>query len=326
GRDSVERHHLVLRSAVLVVARADRRPGRRCCRQGRVRGTRRQGIHYHQPGDRALTHARLRAGHAADDHRGTHVLSHDAPPCRPLVSPTAVRLGFALQPGTRRQRRAEDDGHYRHAAVRRWHFGRNVSRAFLGGHRLSDRHGPGHAVRRLAHREDDGHENHQAETGGRVLRRDGQRDHALSGYRAGHPGVDYAYDHRRDHRRRRHPQAFRRALGCRRAHRGGGGADDSLFRVHRGAGLVDRSPRLSRRQFEGYRDRTIDRLLLLPAPPATETDRRRDREDRGEPGVHHAPGPGTAVHRGFRVCFPFSSVHAFPGRARGVPNHVLPGG
>ena len=44
--------------------------------------------------------------------------AHHAAPGRPLVPPAAVRLGRALQPGPRRQRRAEDHGHHLDAADR----------------------------------------------------------------------------------------------------------------------------------------------------------------------------------------------------------------
>jgi hypothetical protein len=61
---------------------------------------------------------------------------------------------------------------------------------------------PGHDVRRLAHRQDDGPAHHETQTGGRFLCRIGRRDHALSGVGARHSGVDHAHHHRRDRRRR----------------------------------------------------------------------------------------------------------------------------
>ena len=72
-----------------------------------------------QPRDRALASARLHARRAADDRRGMDVLRHVAAPDRSLVPAAAARLGVALQPGPRRQRRAEDDGHRRAASSSR---------------------------------------------------------------------------------------------------------------------------------------------------------------------------------------------------------------
>ena len=66
---------------------------------------------------------------------------------------------------------------------------------------LLHRHRPGHDVRRLAHRQDHGPEDHQAQAGRRLLRRDRRRADAVPGHRAGHPGVDHAHHHRRDRRR-----------------------------------------------------------------------------------------------------------------------------
>ena len=48
---------------------------------------------------------------------------------------------------------------------------------------LLRRHRAGHAVRRLAHRQDHGPAHHQAEAGGRLLRRDRRRDHAVPRHR-----------------------------------------------------------------------------------------------------------------------------------------------
>ncbi len=55
--------------------------------------------------------------------------------------------------------------------------------AGLGDLVLLHRDRPGHAVRRLAHRQDDGPEDHQAEAGRRLLRRDRRRDHAVPRHR-----------------------------------------------------------------------------------------------------------------------------------------------
>jgi hypothetical protein len=66
---------------------------------------------------------------------------------------------------------------------------------------LLHRPSPGHHVWRLAHRQDHGPENHQAQAGGRLLRRNRRRDHAVPGHRPGHSGVHHPHHHRR-HRRR----------------------------------------------------------------------------------------------------------------------------
>jgi PiT family inorganic phosphate transporter len=59
--------------------------------------------------------------------------------------------------------------------------------ARLGDLELLHRHRPGHHVRRLAHRQDHGPAHHQAQAGGRLLRRDRRRDHAVPGLGLGMP-------------------------------------------------------------------------------------------------------------------------------------------
>ncbi len=81
--------------------------------KGGVAGAGRQRFPQDQPRDRALADAGPGARHAADDRRRLGLLSDVAAPGRSLVPPAAARLGVALQPGPRRQRRAEDDGHHR---------------------------------------------------------------------------------------------------------------------------------------------------------------------------------------------------------------------
>ena len=60
---------------------------------------------------------------------------------------------------------------------------RRQAAADLGDLELLPRDRPRHDVRRLAHREDDGPEDHQAEAGRRLLRRDRRRDHAVPRHR-----------------------------------------------------------------------------------------------------------------------------------------------
>jgi hypothetical protein len=113
-----------------------------------------------------------------------------------LLSAAAYSLG------TRRQRRAENDGHHLDAVDRSRPRRNEGSAAVLGRGRVLHRDRAGYAVRRLADRQDHGSAHHQAAPGRRILCGDRRRDHTVSRHCAGHPGLDYAHDHRR-HRRRR---------------------------------------------------------------------------------------------------------------------------
>ena len=99
---------------------------------------------------------------------------------------------------------------------------------------------PRHAVRRLAHRQDDGSENHQVEAGGRLLRRNRRRHHLVHRHRAGRAGLDHAYDYRRHRRRRLRAENVGSALGSGRQYRVGVDLDDPGFGVCGGDCLVDR--------------------------------------------------------------------------------------
>ncbi len=171
----------------------------------------------------AIADARTLPRRRPDDRGVVGLPAPDAEACRSLVPPTAARLGEPLQPRPRRQRRAEDDGHHRHAAVLGGHERPGIPRAAVGGADLPGGDGARHPVRRLAHREDDGPAHHQAAACRRLLRRDGRRDHALPRHRPRHPGVDDAHDHRCHRRRRLGAQHCRGALGRRRQHRAGPG-------------------------------------------------------------------------------------------------------
>jgi hypothetical protein len=95
----------------------------------------------------------------------------------------------------------------------------------MGGVFLLRGDGPGHDVRRLAHRQDHGAAHYQVAPGRRFLRRDGRRDHPVHGHYTGHTGVYNAHDHRR-HRRRRYLQGSQQcALGRGWQHRLGLGSD-----------------------------------------------------------------------------------------------------
>ena len=93
------------------------------------------------------------------------------------------------------------------------HLGGEVPRAVLGRDHLSGRDGPGHAVRRLAHRAHHGDADHAAHPGAGFLRRDRRRDHAVSRDLARRAGLDHAHHHRRDHRGRRRAPRLRRCAG-----------------------------------------------------------------------------------------------------------------
>ena len=87
------------------------------------------------------------------------------------------------------------------------------------------RHRPGDLLRRVADRPYHGFEDHQAEAGRRLLRRDGRGDHAFR-HRAGRdPGQHHAYDHGSDRRRGRDLAPLGGALGSRAPDRVGVGAD-----------------------------------------------------------------------------------------------------
>ena len=89
-------------------------------------------------------------------------------------------------------------------------------RADLGGALRPHRHRPRHPHGRLAHREDDGLEDHPPPArrgrGGRV----GRRRHAVLHLGRRHPGVHHPHHHRRHRRRGRRPAPLGRALGRRR--------------------------------------------------------------------------------------------------------------
>ena len=85
-------------------------------------------------------------------------------------------------------------------------------------------HGVGHRLWRLAHREDHGHEDHKAETRGRVLRGDGRSHHTFRGHALRYSGLHDAHHHRRHHRRRVHYEILDHQMGRRPQHHVGVGA------------------------------------------------------------------------------------------------------
>ena len=105
----------------------------------------------------------------------------------------------ALQHRARQQRRAEDHGHHLAIADHRRRHDEGSS-AVLGDRLVLHRHCDGDDVRWLAHRQDDGPEDHEAASGRRIRGRNGRCDHVVHGVGVRHPRLDDTHDHGRDHR------------------------------------------------------------------------------------------------------------------------------
>src|SRR4029077_16455563 len=88
---------------------------------------------------------------------------------RPLVPSAPAAVGGVLQPESRRERRAEDDGDHRWGVVHRRIY-RNVPYPVLGGADRAHGDWPRYAGRRLADHSHDGIEDHQAAAGPRHRR------------------------------------------------------------------------------------------------------------------------------------------------------------
>ena len=101
------------------------------------------------------------------------------------------------------------------------------------------RHRPGHPHRRLAHREDDGLEDHPPAARRGRRGRVGRRRHAVLHVRRGHPGVHHPHHHRRHRRGGRRPSPLRRAVGRRRPRGVGLGAHHPRGLHHRRPGRID---------------------------------------------------------------------------------------
>ena len=187
--------------------------------------------------DRALAADRLLAGAAADADRVVAVRALHAVRGRPHVPhrcsssrPRSIRSATAAT--TRRRPWASS----RCCCTRRASW-RRVPRAVLGGDHLPGRDGAGHAVRRLAHRADDGLEDHAAHADAGLLRRDRRRDHAVRRDLARHSGLDHAHHHRLHHRRRRGAAGLRGALERGRTTSWSPGSSRSRLRPYRRAVL-----------------------------------------------------------------------------------------
>jgi PiT family inorganic phosphate transporter len=200
-RDRLEHHHLVLRHPVELVTCADRRSRRCTCRQGGAGALVGPGIIKTVALHRGLADAGLPARCAADagglwasfiPHRrrmdrwfrrlqlvsaALYSLGHgsnDAQKTMGIIWLLLIAAGYTSPADACRQ---------------------------LGDRGVLRRDRAGHAVRRLADRQDHGPEDHQAQARGRLLRRNRRRDHALPRTGLRHSGVHHAHHHRR-HRRR----------------------------------------------------------------------------------------------------------------------------
>ena len=112
----------------------------------------------------------------ADDAGDLDVPALEPVPARQAVPAPAAAVGRALQPRPRRQRRTEDDGHH-HRPAGRLGPPAEVRCPALGHPDLPRGDRARHDVRRLADRQDDGHEDHEAPAVRRLLRRDLGRHH-----------------------------------------------------------------------------------------------------------------------------------------------------
>ena len=155
--------------------------------------------------------------------------------CR--ISPRPAIVRGTLLTRSRRKRRPEDHGRHRRAL--------GCRRCDEPGHpielsRSEDlvdhlvvpcRHGDRHRIRRMAHRENDGHENREAHALRRLLRGDRRRDHALSCHSLRYPCIDNTYDYRSDHRCRLFDAVIRRPMGRRSQYRHSLDTDDPALQA-----------------------------------------------------------------------------------------------
>ncbi|VXC91874.1 hypothetical protein SPHINGOT1_250021 [Sphingomonas sp. T1] len=175
-RDRVERHHLGARHPLEQQPRADRRAARRGRRQDRLRRDRLE--RRDQDRQRDLRLARGRAAARAAARPAGRLDQPQAHPARRRQAlpqaPADLRRALFARP--RRQRRAEDDGDHRGAALFAGAARRRVPCALLGRAVLPGGYGARHAVGRLADRPYHGVEDHPAdartgfcaETGGAI--------------------------------------------------------------------------------------------------------------------------------------------------------------
>ena len=163
----------------------------------------------------------------------------DPAPRRSLVPAAAARVGGALQPRARRQRRAEDHGHHLDAADRCGHIAAATTPCRSGScSRATARSRWARCSAAGASSRPWASASRKLKAGRRLLRGDRRRDHAVSGHRARRPGFDHAHDHRRHRRRRLGAEAVSGAVGGCRQYRVGVDFHDPVLGVRRGSRVV----------------------------------------------------------------------------------------
>ena len=209
---------LVLRPALLVVARADRRRGRRDVRgPGRVGRLRQRAARPgHRPGARRAGDGVHRRRHVDPD----HLPDRRAPAARAGHARIPARPGHLREPAralARHERRAEDDGDHLPGAGRQRHAVGERRHPDLGRRVLGERDRARHLRRRLADHPHDGQPDHQ-DGPGAGLRGPGRRRRGHHGRVARRlPALDDPRHLRRDHGRPARPSASRRSAGAWRA-------------------------------------------------------------------------------------------------------------
>src|SRR5881628_2014045 len=131
----------------------------------------------------------------------------------PGLPAAAARLGGTVQPGARHQRRSEDDGRDRRAAVYQRASGAHVLCAALGHPGRARGHRRRHPRRWVADCEDHGDADHQTAAGGRLLRGSGRGDLHPGSVIRRRPRVDHPHDLRGNHGRGRDAAALRGPVG-----------------------------------------------------------------------------------------------------------------
>ena len=216
-RDHLEPDHVVLRAAVVLLARADRWPRRRgpgcgCLRQ--LGHGDRQGRHPDGP----LAARRLRARLRRD--AGDHV---DLPPQvtgqgRPGFPARADRVGSRDGAGPRPAGRTEDDGRHLPGAALGGLRRRRRPAARLGDRRGRDGDLPGHLLRRLADHAHPRAADHPPRPAAGFRRRVGRGERALHhGVRLRGADLDHAHHHQRGDGRGRRRSASPPCAGAWRA-------------------------------------------------------------------------------------------------------------
>src|SRR2546427_9038730 len=142
-----------------------------------------------------------------------------APTGRQLVSQAATAVGRLLQSGAWRQRRSENDGHYRRCHIHRWLHEQAGHARELGPVPLahysgrSRCHRRGDLFRGLAHCAYHGTENYKAEALGRLLRGECGCYHAIRNRFGWDSSFNHSHNYRRHRWRRRRPSFLGSPVG-----------------------------------------------------------------------------------------------------------------